>query len=119
MLEGSKNPFCQALTQPSPSASVGAAGLENTGPSALEWGGPGYRVAPEHMEVVGLAEGTVKWFSPEKGYGFIEQPEGEDLFVHFSEIQVEGFRTLTEGQAVRFDVVQGPKGLQASNVVAV
>ena len=47
------------------------------------------------MEVAGLAEGTVKWFSPEKGYGFIEQPEGEDLFVHFSEIQVEGFRTLT------------------------
>jgi len=68
------------------------------------------------MEVAGLAEGTVKWFSPEKGYGFIEQPEGEDLFVHFSEIQVEGFRTLSEGQAVRFDVVQGPKGLQASNV---
>ena len=68
------------------------------------------------MEVVGLAEGTVKWFSPEKGYGFIEQPEGEDLFVHFSEIQVEGFRTLSEGQAVRFDVVQGPKGLQAANV---
>jgi CspA family cold shock protein len=71
---------------------------------------------PEYMEVVGLAEGTVKWFSPEKGYGFIEQPEGEDLFVHFSEIQVEGFRTLAEGQAVRFDVVQGPKGLQAANV---
>jgi CspA family cold shock protein len=68
------------------------------------------------MEVVGLAEGTVKWFSPEKGYGFIEQPEGEDLFVHFSEIQVEGFRTLSEGQAVKFEVVQGPKGLQASNV---
>lgn len=71
---------------------------------------------PEQMEVVGLAEGTVKWFSPEKGYGFIEQPEGEDLFVHFSEIQTEGFRTLAEGQAVRFDVVQGPKGLQAANV---
>jgi cold shock protein len=68
------------------------------------------------MEVVGLAEGTVKWFSPEKGYGFIEQPEGEDLFVHFSEIQTEGFRTLAEGQAVKFDVVQGPKGLQAANV---
>ena len=63
-----------------------------------------------------MAEGTVKWFSPEKGYGFIEKPEGEDLFVHFSEIQVEGFRPLSEGQAVRFDVVQGPKGLQAANV---
>ena len=78
--------------------------------------GAGCRVAPKDMEVAGLAEGTVKWFSPEKGYGFIEQPEGEDLFVHFSEIQVEGFRTLSEGQPVRFDVVQGPKGLQAANV---
>jgi CspA family cold shock protein len=87
--------------------------------NAVEWGGRGCRVAPEDMEVAGLAEGTVKWFSPEKGYGFIEQPEGEDLFVHFSEIQVEGFRTLAEGQAVRFEVVQGPKGLQAANVTAV
>ena len=85
-------------------------------PRALERGGLGCRVAPKHMEVVGLAEGTVKWFSPEKGYGFIEQPEGEDLFVHFSEIQVDGFRTLAEGQAVTFEVVQGPKGLQAANV---
>jgi CspA family cold shock protein len=63
-----------------------------------------------------LAEGTVKWFSPEKGYGFIEQPDGEDLFVHFSEIQTDGFRTLNEGQAVSFEVAQGQKGLQAVNV---
>ncbi len=63
-----------------------------------------------------MAEGTVKWFSPEKGYGFIEQAEGEDLFVHFSEIQSDGFRTLNEGQPVRFDVAQGQKGLQAVNV---
>jgi cold shock protein len=63
-----------------------------------------------------LAEGTVKWFSPEKGYGFIEQPDGEDLFVHFTEVQVDGFRTLTEGQPVRFEVAEGPKGLQATNV---
>lgn len=64
-----------------------------------------------------MADGTVKWFSPEKGYGFIERPEGEDVFVHFSEIKTEGFRTLQEGQAVRFDVVEGPKGMQATNVV--
>lgn len=63
-----------------------------------------------------MAEGTVKWFSPEKGYGFIEQPDGEDLFVHFSEIQTDGFRTLNEGQPVSFDVAQGQKGLQAVNV---
>jgi CspA family cold shock protein len=66
-----------------------------------------------------LAEGTVKWFSPEKGYGFIEQADGEDLFVHFSEIQVDGFRTLSEGQPVRFEVVEGPKGLQATNVAPI
>jgi len=71
------------------------------------------------MEEFGLAEGTVKWFSPEKGYGFIEQPEGEDLFVHYSELGMEGFKTLTEGQAVSFEVVEGPKGLQASNVQVV
>ncbi len=63
-----------------------------------------------------MAEGTVKWFSPEKGYGFIEQREGEDLFVHFSEIKTDGLRTLTEGQPVHFEVTQGPKGLQATNV---
>lgn len=66
-----------------------------------------------------MAEGTVKWFSPEKGYGFIEQPEGEDLFVHYSELQMEGFKTLTEGQTVQFEVVEGPKGLQASSVEVV
>ena len=75
-----------------------AASPENSGPRALERGGPGYRVAPKHMEVVGLAEGTVKWFSPEKGYGFIEQPEGEDLFVHFSEIQTRGFAHSRRGR---------------------
>jgi cold shock protein len=98
------------------SGSVARGGSDDRACNAVEWGGHECRVAPEDMEVAGLAEGTVKWFSPEKGYGFIEQPEGEDLFVHFSEIQVEGFRTLAEGQAVRFDVVQGPKGLQAANV---
>jgi CspA family cold shock protein len=65
----------------------------------------------------GLAEGTVKWFSNEKGYGFIERAEGEDVFVHFSAIQSDGYKTLTEGQKVEFEVVQGQKGLQAANVV--
>jgi CspA family cold shock protein len=63
--------------------------------------------------------GTVKWFNGSKGYGFIEREEGSDVFVHFSAIQGEGFRNLEEGQKVEFDVVQGPKGLQASNVAEV
>lgn len=64
-----------------------------------------------------MAEGKVKWFNPEKGYGFISQEDGEDLFVHFSEIQMDGFKTLDEGQAVTFDITTGQNGkLQASNV---
>ena len=65
-----------------------------------------------------MAEGTVKWFNSEKGYGFISQKDGEDLFVHFSEIKMDGYKTLDEGQAVSFDVVTGRDvKLQASNVV--
>lgn len=71
------------------------------------------------LEVNSLAEGTVKWFSNEKGYGFIEREDGEDLFVHFSEIQIDGFKTLNEGQKVEFEITEGAKGLQASNVVPV
>ena len=65
-----------------------------------------------------MAEGTVKWFSNEKGYGFIEREGGDDVFVHFSAIAMEGYKTLTEGQKVEFEVVQGDKGLQAANVQA-
>ena len=67
-----------------------------------------------------MAEGTVKWFNPEKGYGFISQNDGEDLFVHFSEIKMDGFRTLEEGLPVSFEVTTGQNGkLQASNVVKI
>jgi len=61
--------------------------------------------------------GKVKWFSKQKGYGFIEQENGQDIFVHFQSVIGEGFRTLEEGQNVEFDVIQGPRGEQASNVM--
>lgn len=63
--------------------------------------------------------GKVKWFNDAKGFGFITTEKGEDVFVHFSAIQSKGFRSLAEGAAVEFDLVQGPKGLQAANVVPV
>ena len=63
-----------------------------------------------------MAQGTVKWFSNEKGYGFISQSDGEDVFVHFSAINAQGFRSLQEGQRVSYEVVQGPKGAQAAGV---
>ena len=61
-------------------------------------------------------QGTVKWFNATKGYGFITRSSGDDVFVHYSAIESEGFRTLREGQDVELDVVQGPKGLQAAKV---
>jgi len=61
--------------------------------------------------------GKVKWFNNSKGYGFIEQPGGSDVFVHYSAIQGSGFKTLQEGQTVEFEIIQGPKGPQAENVV--
>jgi CspA family cold shock protein len=63
-----------------------------------------------------MAKGKVKWFNDAKGFGFIEQEGGEDVFVHFSAIQMDGFKTLAEGQEVQFEVQQGAKGLHASNV---
>ena len=63
-----------------------------------------------------MATGTVKWFSNEKGYGFIARSDGDDVFVHFSAVVGDGYRTLSEGQEVEFEIVDGPKGKQAANV---
>jgi CspA family cold shock protein len=76
-------------------------------------GSPGRR---SFVEGGVLAEGTVKWFSNEKGYGFIAREGAEDVFVHHSQVNMEGYRSLTEGQRVEFEVEQGDKGLQAKNV---
>ena len=67
-------------------------------------------------EVVAMANGTVKWFNDAKGFGFIAQDGGKDVFVHHTAISADGFRSLAEGDAVEFEIVDGPKGLQASNV---
>ncbi|HEM3173506.1 TPA: cold-shock protein [Streptococcus suis] len=64
-----------------------------------------------------MAQGTVKWFNAEKGFGFIAQENGPDVFAHFSEIQTDGFKSLDEGQKVTFEVTQGQRGPQASNIV--
>jgi cold shock protein len=66
-----------------------------------------------------MAQGTVKWFNEKKGFGFITQDDGTDVFVHFSSLNQDGFKTLQEGDRVKYDVVQGQKGPQASNVVKV
>jgi CspA family cold shock protein len=75
------------------------------------------RQSNSNIEVVEVKEqGTVKWFNASKGYGFIQRQTGEDVFVHFSAIMMDGYKSLNEGQAVEFEVKKGPKGLQAENV---
>ena len=72
-----------------------------------------------NIEVVEVKEqGTVKWFNASKGYGFIQRQTGEDVFLHFSAIHMDGYKSLNEGQAVEFEVTKGPKGLQAENVTS-
>ena len=66
-----------------------------------------------------LMKGTVKWFNNQKGYGFIQDESGKDIFVHYSGLNMEGFKTLDEGQAVEFDIVNGDKGPQATNVTKI
>jgi CspA family cold shock protein len=68
------------------------------------------------MEVLQMNKGTVKWFNADKGYGFITGEDGKDVFVHFSAIQGEGFKSLDEGQSVSYELVEGAKGMQAANV---
>ncbi|MCK5581507.1 MAG: cold-shock protein [Candidatus Omnitrophica bacterium] len=66
-----------------------------------------------------MVKGKVKWFNNQKGYGFISPESGEDVFAHFSAIQSEGYKTLEEGQDVEFEIVDGPKGLQAQNIIVI
>jgi CspA family cold shock protein len=70
----------------------------------------------QHRGYLVTAQGTVKWFSNEKGFGFISRDDGDDVFVHFSGIAGDGYKSLAEGQAVEFDITDGPKGPQAANV---
>ena len=80
-------------------------------------GGNAIYFCAEGKELVVREKGTVKWFNGAKGYGFIQRSTGEDVFVHFSAIQENGYRTLNEGETVEFDLLKGPKGYQAANVV--
>jgi CspA family cold shock protein len=76
-----------------------------------------YQFINKYEEIKEMATGTVKWFNPGKGFGFITPDDNSgDVFAHFSAIMIDGFKTLTEGQRVKFDIVQGPKGKQAANI---
>jgi len=77
-----------------------------------------HQIAQKKRETQLKEQGTVKWFNASKGFGFIQRQSGEDVFVHFSAIQGDGYKSLNEGQAVEFEVARGPKGLQAANVAS-
>lgn len=83
------------------------------------WRNTGVNLCGGERSLFVREKGTVKWFNGAKGYGFIQRSTGEDVFVHFSAIQENGYRTLNEGETVEFDLLKGPKGFQAANVVRV
>jgi cold shock protein len=85
---------------------------------AARGGGEAPNSSNKEKRITVKEQGTVKWFNASKGFGFIQRQSGEDVFVHFSAIQAEGYKSLNEGQAVEFEVSTGPKGLQASNVTS-
>jgi CspA family cold shock protein len=78
-----------------------------------------YTEQQQSKEKEAMTSGRVKWFNDSKGFGFLEQEQGEDIFVHFSAITGNGFKSLVEGDEVQFDIVKGPKGLQAANVARI
>jgi cold shock protein len=95
------------------------AAVRNLAVSVVRTAGPSRCIDVERRGIAKVATGTVKWFNAEKGYGFISQTGGADVFVHHSAIQMSGYRSLEEGQTVEFEVQEGQKGLQAANVRAV
>jgi CspA family cold shock protein len=100
----------------------GAEDLGNPSFCATDWRytpANGERYIERGVKKLSREQGVVKWFNAAKGYGFIQRQSGEDVFVHFSAIQMDGYKSLTEGQTVEFEVKQGPKGFQAENVTAV
>src|SRR5690242_11535945 len=84
--------------------------------TCVQRGGTGIHLASKYRRLAVREKGVVKWFNAAKGYGFIQRSNGDDVFVHFSAIQMNGYRTLEEGAEVEFEVKRGPKGLQAENV---
>jgi CspA family cold shock protein len=106
----------QQLPQYRPSQQVE---LGTRGVTCLQKSSKFSAISTQRKQSITMETGTVKWFNDAKGYGFISRQNGEDVFVHFSAIQSNGFRSLQEGQQVQFDVVKGPKGWQAENVKGV
>jgi CspA family cold shock protein len=104
--EGCKDKLCGLFLR-----AEGCLGLGKPGSNQEKQCNPNSRSAAVSKE-----QGTVKWFNASKGYGFIQRQTGEDVFVHFSAIMMDGYKSLNEGQAVEFEVKKGPKGLQAENV---